>query len=147
MSRILVLILAVACAWVNGYVVGDSMNKPTRREPPEFPAEQRLSTEWRTARLTEQKVLLNFVSREKLAEISGSEIPEGQSAAGLTLYGRNPCEIFLPDDWGVSYRPGRGQATFNSREDSDTLAHEILHCLVGAWHPKWPVILSNRSSK
>lgn len=51
---------------------------------------------------------------------------------------KSPCEIIMPAGWPIAAWPRIGLARWVNRDDGDTLAHEILHCLRGTWHPPWP---------
>lgn len=46
------------------------------------------------------------------------------------------CEIFIPDKMPIRFWPAQSRAEWVDKFDGDTLAHEILHCLRGSWHPQ-----------
>jgi hypothetical protein len=49
---------------------------------------------------------------------------------------RNPCVIVLPSDHKIEAWPAASAALFVDPQDNETFAHELLHCMVGAWHPE-----------
>jgi hypothetical protein len=49
---------------------------------------------------------------------------------------RNPCVIVLPSGQQIEAWPAASTARFVDPQDNDTFAHELLHCMVGAWHPE-----------
>lgn len=55
--------------------------------------------------------------------------------------GHIPCTITIPDKWVIRANPSRGMAWFEDQGNDDfddVLAHELLHCIRGAWHPDPP---------
>lgn len=54
--------------------------------------------------------------------------------AGISYTKRKPCRIEIPDGWNIMVSPDRKRADWINRDDGDTLAHEILHCIHGGWH-------------
>jgi hypothetical protein len=64
---------------------------------------------------------------------------------GFARVWRDPCEIILPaGDHAIWAHPKSGQARFDGEQLAKTLAHEILHCLKGTWHPDWTEIFGSR---
>lgn len=54
--------------------------------------------------------------------------------ASYTLDGSGgPCTVVLPAGWTIVASPMWAKAQFDP-DDSAVLAHEILHCIRGAWH-------------
>lgn len=70
------------------------------------------------------------------------EVP-AEPWGGQTRIGTDPCEIDLrADDYAIVAHPAAGSARF---EDSlavaqSNIAHEMLHCIRGFWHPDWSAI-------
>lgn len=64
------------------------------------------------------------------------------NTAGITQWATRPCVIEIPSDWVVRFAPRMGYAHFMDEDNSNTLAHEILHCVHGPWHPAWSDILA-----
>jgi hypothetical protein len=78
---------------------------------------------------------LNLMKTQKMAAI-----------AAYTVMSASPCTIALPDDFKINFIAESGLAWFNDPETSDSLAHEILHCLHGSWHPPWDKINQAQST-
>lgn len=64
----------------------------------------------------------------------------GPGTIAFTYVRQRPCRIVVPDDWMIDYRPSAGTAIWDdsglSNFAADILAHEILHCQIGKWHPE-----------
>lgn len=54
--------------------------------------------------------------------------------AGIAFFKLSPCTIEIPDSWPIDFIPYENDAWFHDRQNSDTLAHEILHCIIPDWH-------------
>ena len=64
---------------------------------------------------------------------------------GKTAIGSNPCEISLrASDYTIFAMPFAGEAEFVSAPavDQGNIAHELLHCIRGYWHPGWNTIIA-----
>ena len=61
--------------------------------------------------------------------------PPGDEA--YTQIGQIPCEIVAPAGWGIHATPRFGYANWDDPDDGMILAHEILNCIRGYWHPAW----------
>jgi hypothetical protein len=89
----------------------------------------------------ETKIILRFVSHtewQKYDSGLSEKLQKTHMLAGFAKIWRDPCEIYLPaDTHDIISVPDRGQAHFDSLTFASTLAHEILHCLKGRWHPDW----------
>lgn len=82
-------------------------------------------------------IILRILPREEFERKHGKQI------AGITDWDQRPgCVIEIPSDWVVRFVPSMGYAHFMDEDNSSTLAHEILHCVHGPWHPAWSVILA-----
>jgi hypothetical protein len=59
-----------------------------------------------------------------------------------------PCRVFIPAaDAKVFFTPRFGRADWDWAAGSvsgKTLAHELLHCARGGWHPRWDEILDDQ---
>lgn len=49
---------------------------------------------------------------------------------------QNTCVITIPEGWMIEVKPQDKEARWLNPEHGHYLAHEILHCLRGGWHPK-----------
>jgi hypothetical protein len=98
---------------------------------------------WRRHRLTAMDIRVSIVPRAEF------EALENEPAYGFTYVDQSPCRVVVPDDWSIEYFPPLGIAYWfenvfhDKRGDvtsitsaSETLAHEILHCQIGHWHPE-----------
>lgn len=108
-------------------------------------APHELASRHYSARMTPATMTLRVVEARGFA----TEAAEGgvPGATAFTRYRREPCEISVPEGWLIEADPQRGRARFAVRENSDSLAHEILHCLRGAWHPPWPEIITSQATE
>jgi hypothetical protein len=82
-------------------------------------------------------IILHVQSREQFYHENGSGV------AGYTRFawlGHPECEITIPSDWVIEAWASRGYARFVDDANSSTLAHELLHCISGSWHPSWDAI-------
>lgn len=95
-----------------------------------------------------KEVLIKFVDRElfnrssttRLTALVNGLAPGTVSA--YTIIHDQPCTIVMPSDFDLWLFPESGHAFFDTKETSDTLAHELAHCFYGGWHPKWDKIKS-----
>lgn len=77
-----------------------------------------------------------FSAQMTLHIVSPEEITKrNASAYALSYTERQPCEIFIPTGQGIWVRPAKKEAGWVNPIEGDVLAHEILHCLRGGWHP------------
>lgn len=60
----------------------------------------------------------------------------GPSVRACTRPLRRPCQIILPVDMPIAGFYGAQRAQFLVPDDAETVAHEILHCLVADWHDR-----------
>lgn len=75
--------------------------------------------------------LVRIKSIEEIKSLRGEATA---NADALTFVTRDLCEIWLPSDQGIVFSPGKKAAHWVRGEDGDVFAHELLHCLRGAWH-------------
>lgn len=99
-----------------------------------------------TVKMTPGEILLRIVPKREFEAAPENALVKGVASglAGWTSWQRNPCLITIPEGWEIDSLPDRGYADWRSYDNSNTLAHEILHCLRGAWHPPWQDILVYR---
>lgn len=78
--------------------------------------------------------------------VSDREFGEKPDTAGYTMLGSRPCEFrFRASEWSIVSEPETGYAIFRHPPvDGDPIAHEVLHCLRGNWHPDWREIHAAR---
>lgn len=98
--------------------------------PPELSEEERGSS-LIVQRMTPMEIRLRVLARSDFDK----ERPSENTVAFSYLH-KNPCEIVLPEGYEIAAEPKTGTAIFASRIDASVLAHEILHCVRGAWHAK-----------
>jgi hypothetical protein len=82
-------------------------------------------------------ILLRIQPRDQFYKQNGSAIN------GYTHYaekGHPLCEITIPDGFIVRGVAELGFASFTDFQLAKTIAHEILHCEAGIWHPTWDEI-------
>lgn len=77
------------------------------------------------------KIELVIEAPEKIRAVS----PHAYAYAYPTT---RPCRIVIPTGMQIDAAPSQAEAQWTNRSDGDVLAHEILHCLRGKWHPKAP---------
>ncbi len=80
-----------------------------------------------------QTIVLRIIDPQQFK----SEIGDPRTAAFSKSY-REPCEITIPAGWIIVAIPSRGIAFWADDRNAVILAHEILHCIRGSWHPPWP---------
>jgi hypothetical protein len=95
-------------------------------------------------------MMLRFVDRKEFydskltiatARVNGTT---AKNLAAYTMINDNPCTIVIPLPVSFYVFPQLGKAGFADNEEADTIAHEILHCLYGSWHPRWDTILRSK---
>lgn len=65
---------------------------------------------------------------------------DSETYAYTEFYNRGgPCTIHMPPV-RIEYAASIGLAQFKSYYDKEMVAHELLHCQLGAWHPGWDEI-------
>lgn len=97
-------------------------------------------------KLQPRTMMLSFIPRGRF-DIEAPKFPNGSAAAFARVH-KQPCEIVIPaDDAEIVYWPGRGGAMWENSWDMGTMiAHEILHCYTGYWHPS-PEIMALRERR
>lgn len=58
----------------------------------------------------------------------------GKPALAYAQMGKTRCDIVIPEGWTIYFRSKRSYAIWADPDNGSTLAHEILHCLMGSWH-------------
>jgi len=51
--------------------------------------------------------------------------------------GSHRCQITLRAGAMIDANPSTRLAFWHDRSDGDEIAHELLHCIRGSWHPLW----------
>lgn len=145
-SRLLLRIFALAGAWglLGGIEAGrllDRYQHPSGSAPVELTAAER-----KEAVLIQQTVpmeirlrVLSAADWERLG--TGMKYP----LLGYSDIDRHPCEIYIPAGWEFAFVPAAGVAIWADPHNSDVLAHEILHCIRGKWHPDWETIVGRKT--
>jgi hypothetical protein len=85
-----------------------------------------------SAVIPESTVVIHFVDPAEIAKALPSR------PVAYSLPSRSPCEVWLPKGmwvWGDDKNyPYLGR--FIDANDAGLFAHEILHCVIGGWHPQ-----------
>jgi hypothetical protein len=119
-------------AWVIGAVIGTTV--PVAEAPPYVTVQS----------VPSQTVVLHFVPGRELAAQCGDPSASACSKHWLPhVLGpwanlsepQAPCEIWLPKGALIAGVPAMLSAKFVDPRVANDLAHEILHCSVGGWHP------------
>lgn len=63
----------------------------------------------------------------------------GHSVSGAQTWEGGECAVRVPV-YSVMATPRLGRAAFAFNDNADTIAHELLHCAAGTWHPSWDQI-------
>lgn len=144
MRSITIYFLACTIAYWAGAL---STTPPTKTEPPQRRITPTLVT------VTGAQSVKAYPLDIKLRIVNAKEFDNSYNVAALkinqkmegvgayTIISNNPCEIVIPDNFEIDVIASRGYAWFSS-DTGDILAHEILHCLYGAWHQPWNKIES-----
>jgi hypothetical protein len=106
---------------------------PASRHPVELTDAQRATKSLRKP-VPPLTILLRFVDRETYAKETSAD-----TAAFTNPYG-DICTITIPAGWMIDFSPARGFAKWLDVLNEDIFPHEILHCIVGDWHPDWSKI-------
>lgn len=93
--------------------------------------------------LTPKTITIRILSRDQFDKEAGDPSYGPGHTLAFTRWMREPCEITIPEGWKIFALPAEGQATFDSERNANTIAHEMLHCERGPWHPNWNTIYSN----
>lgn len=94
-------------------------------------------TEFKSEELVGETYVLTKPLEMKLRIAPWAEYKKDHS--NMAAYSRPfaaPCEIIMPEGWWIKVNFSNYEATWLTKDDGDTLAHEILHCLKGRWHPQ-----------
>jgi hypothetical protein len=84
--------------------------------------------------LTRKTITLTFLPRKEFDVLSPSE--DGFKTLGVSFVYQDPCHIFIAlDDIKIVSEPDVGRARWQNYIDGDNIAHELLHCYTGRWHP------------
>ena len=94
------------------------------------------------------KVLLSFEPRKEF-EAHGpglaKSLQKSYKIDGYTdIYAQPYCVVHLPAAMLIEYTPALGDAKWFEKDDGDTIAHELLHCIQGSWHPDWEKIVEDK---
>lgn len=138
MSRLLI------SAWLHGISIGALVTvlatlglteNETGAEPPRSMLDANTNYTW----LPPMTVELHILTPEEFAEKRNHPSVTGWSRLGTS---RNRCRIYVPTDMGMIYRtPWRPElhqdhpAVWSNESAPALLAHELMHCMIGAWHP------------
>jgi hypothetical protein len=119
-------------------LLGSLFFEPLRtwETPPLLPAGGMPIENVHVDRLTRRDVVVHVRPRSDF--LYQGKLLEGVEAFSLfDENNREPCEVTIPDDWEIvtgDAGPWSQRAHFLDPDNDDTLAHELLHCVRGAWH-------------
>ena len=127
------VVVALIYAFGAGVIVGAS---PVLHSRPAYQPIELSDAERELPVLRQQTVPmsidLEFVSAADFAKMRGSP-----DVLAFSLPYASPCQIVFPAGsiiWAYPADPYDGDAGW-ADQTGDRLAHEILHCIRGAWHP------------
>ncbi len=58
----------------------------------------------------------------------------GEYTVAAAFFEENPCRIMLQSGMQIEGYSLSARADFVDKDNADTIAHELLHCLRGRWH-------------
>lgn len=114
-----------------GFLFGAVVFGPGDSTAKELTEEQK-ATPILTQQLWPATITLRVVSEQQFAAERGD--PRIIAFTRATLA---PCVITIPDTWKIIFMSRDRVADFVDPTNGKTLAHEILHCYRGNWHPAW----------
>lgn len=132
MKTLQVCIIAfLATLW--GFLIGFICALPTLHFNEPVPLSNAEKSGWHNQRLTPMEIRLVIRSAENF-KADARAIAKGNIEAYALPYD-SPCSIFIPDDWVIQFNAAHARSgNFTRADNSNTLAHEILHCIRGQWH-------------
>lgn len=77
-------------------------------------------------------ITLRILSKKDFA----AAIADPEAIAFQNFDGRH-CVITVPEGWQIDFVPHDAMAWWDNRDNGDSLAHEILHCMVSGWHDQF----------
>jgi hypothetical protein len=88
--------------------------------------------------LTKKSMTLTFLPRSEF-DVELPPTSASFSTLGFARISHDPCELVIAlDDIKIISDPRTGEARWESFDVGNNIAHEILHCYTGAWHPSYP---------
>ena len=139
MRRLYVMLVVAVSAFMLGNL--------TSRRPPEPVIESNalpptpFTEEELTHQFVRQKTWPMTMTLHIVGEKEWEAIRRSPEVIGFSTWydGIGKCQIFIPEGAEIIALPqgnaGHGDAMWRFSADGDLLAHEILHCLRGNWHP------------
>lgn len=126
---ILAAIVFMICGGVIGAALRDSIRWSDYAQPIELSETERSYRE-AIVETNPNVMILRIVDGAKFDEIKPT--PNTIAFASISTF---PCEITIPAGYKIRFAPKEKTARFENQENANTVAHEILHCLRGSWHP------------
>lgn len=74
-------------------------------------------------------ILLHIVDPKRIPTVC-----QDSYAVACAQTATQPCQLYLPANWEISYFPKDGKAEWSDYNHNETLVHEILHCYIPNWH-------------
>lgn len=133
------LVGLAAGAWISGLITFAIMSSYSTEQGASAPSPIALNASSGPFALRPMTIELNLLPPEEFAKR-----PERASkGSGFSYLGteRTRCRIFVPTDMGtLRTEPypmpwSTNPVAWNGPEAPQLLAHEILHCMIGSWHP------------
>jgi hypothetical protein len=112
-----------------GYQSGVDAPRWKFRPEPGGPSAEELKADKLTVRVPPMAMRLVFANVEDFHKVAD------QRTLAFTESNIDPCEIVLPAGVEIEATLSTGRAWWTNDQYSDTIPHEILHCLKGSWHP------------
>lgn len=91
---------------------------------------------WVDVEVPAMDVELRTLSPERWAEVR--KVLEAPLLLGYASppQEERPCRIVVPAGWRLRAYPKLGRAEWADLRNAETLAHELIHCIRGRWHPE-----------
>ena len=84
---------------------------------------------------TPRTIKLRIADEAEFKDNLGSAL-RSHNVAAYAQFGNDECKITIPSGWKIKFNPRSGGARWVNDDNGNILAHEILHCLRGRWHPQ-----------
>lgn len=125
---LLMLMVAILSATISSIVFHESeWSDALIMATPDLVKEQRRSRHTMSVPIPETSFKVRFISKERIQ----SERP---GAIAFAVHGAERCVITFPAGVKIRYVPATQHVMFEDYKFNDTVAHEILHCVIGSWH-------------
>lgn len=126
-----------ACGVIVGYVFGmDRAFSAWNFGAQTDAADTKLTTDLSLHFLAPMDMRLSVVPRAEFDRLASA-----RNVLAFTYVSQQPCRIVVPAEWAIVYKPSARTAFWDRADQAsdlaaDVIAHEILHCQIGTWHPE-----------